>query len=76
MGNKEPLKSCPHCGGIACLYSNYSNKYRSYYVFVKCEICEAQGKAYKDNEPPQDYEWNTAACYGAVKAWNMRYNGE
>lgn len=66
------IKTCPHCGGSACLNSNYSYKTRSYFVFVKCDICGAQGKIYNSQEDPQAVEWNNQACEDAIRAWNLR----
>lgn len=73
MTNGEILKTCPHCGGGACLNSNYSYKTRSYFVFVKCDICGSQGKIYSSQEEPAKASWNNAACRDAVTAWNMRH---
>lgn len=72
MDDNETLKSCPHCGGIACLHSNYSYKTRSYFVFVKCEVCGATGKVTTSKDEPAAQEWNNEACDRAVSAWNMR----
>ena len=69
------IKTCPHCGGSACLSQNYSYKTRSYFVTVKCDICGAQGKIYHSTEEPAAAEWNNSACLDAINAWNMR-NGE
>lgn len=68
---------CPHCMGTARLYCNYSRKVNGYFVFVKCDICGAQGKTFVSNEDPSsdDVQWNNQTCVNAVKAWNMR-NGE
>jgi len=55
------------------LYSNYSYKARSHFVFVRCDICGAQGKIYKSPADPAEAGWNNAACNDAVNAWNMRY---
>lgn len=63
---------CPHCGGTACLNSNYSYKKRFYFVYVKCDICGAQGKIYCSDEEPAAEDWNNTACIDAVNAWNMR----
>lgn len=67
------IKPCPHCGGTACLNSNYSYKARSYFVFVKCDICGAAGKIYNSKDEPAAAGWNIPACNDAVNAWNMRY---
>lgn len=71
MGH-ERLKGCPHCGGMACLNANYSYKARSYFVFVKCDICGAQGKIYTSPDDPEAAEWNNQPCKDAAAAWNMR----
>lgn len=54
--------------------SNYSYKCRSYFVFVKCDICGAQGKIYNSYEEPAKADWNNPACNDAVTAWNMRFH--
>ena len=66
------IKACPHCGATACLTSNYSYKTRTYFVFVKCDICGAQGKIYNSKEEPAAAEWNNTACNDAINAWNLR----
>lgn len=66
------IKGCPHCGGTACLNSNYSYKCHSYFVFVKCDICGAQGKVYNSEREPAADEWQGQSCIDAIKAWNMR----
>ena len=68
----KTIKPCPHCGGTACLNANYSYKARCYYVFIKCDICGATGKAYTSKDDPQEVNWNNAACSDAIAAWNMR----
>lgn len=68
----EYIKPCPHCGGVACLTQNYSYKIRSYFVFVSCNICNAQGKTFRSTEEPAAVGWNNTACNDAVSAWNMR----
>ena len=65
-------KPCPHCGGDAFLTANYSQRVRRYFVYVKCDICGAQGKAYTSAEDPAEQEWNNEACYSAITAGNMR----
>lgn len=66
------IKPCPHCGGGASLYDNYSRRYRSYFVFVKCDICGSQGKTYRSEIDPEEIDWNNDACEDAIRAWNMR----
>ena len=68
------IKPCPHCGGVSYLNSNYSYKARTYFVFVKCDICGSQGKIYSSADEPAAVEWNNEACDSAVEAWNMRVN--
>lgn len=72
MGLEQNIKACPHCGGTACLCASYSYKTRSYFVFVKCDICGAQGKLYRSTEDPSAADWNSIPCGDAVAAWNMR----
>lgn len=70
------IRPCPHCGGNSALTSKYSAKKRLYFIFVKCDLCGAQGKIYADKEDPEWYGWNMPACQNAVSAWNMRtYTG-
>ena len=66
------IKPCPHCGGVAYLNSNYSRKTGTYFTFVKCDICGAQGKIYSSKEQPAATGWNNIPCHDAVNAWNMR----
>lgn len=66
------INICPHCGGTACLNANYSYKTRSYFTFVKCDICGAQGKAYSSEEEPAAAGWDNEPCRAAISAWNMR----
>lgn len=68
----DTIKPCPHCGGVSYLNQNYSYKARSYFVFVKCEICGAQGKIVNSKEEPAAANWNNEACDSAIEAWNMR----
>ena len=73
---RERLKGCPHCGGTACINANYSYKARSYFVFVKCDICGAQGKIYNSPDDPAAADWNNQPCRDAAAAWNMRTSGQ
>ena len=66
------IKACPFCGGDACLHSRYTNKYRCFFVYVKCEICGATAKTVTDHEDPEDKDWRDYACECAVRAWNLR----
>lgn len=69
------LSKCPHCGGRATLTTRFNYKQRTYFVYVKCDICGAQGKAFTCSEDPELSNWNNVPCDDAVQAWNMRYNG-
>jgi len=66
------IKTCPHCGGVSTLNCNYSYKTRSYFVFVKCEVCGAQGKTCHSPEHPAEEQWQNEACEQALAAWNLR----
>lgn len=68
----DNMKSCPHCGGAAYLEQNYSSKWRSCFVYVKCSICGAQGKFFTSEEEPAAADWTNSACNAAAAAWNMR----
>lgn len=72
VGSEQIIKACPHCGGTASLCANYSYKTRGYFVFVKCDICGAQGKIYKSSEDPRTVDWDSIDCDDAVAAWNLR----
>lgn len=74
----EALKilPCPHCGGDSLLNSNYNGRYRQYFVYVKCDICGSQGKAFADLSDPDANGWSDSACDSAIKAWNMRTKQE
>ena len=66
------LETCPHCGGEATLRANYSGKYCAYMIFVKCDICGAQGKTVKSYDDPRAKAWDNVECWTAINAWNMR----
>lgn len=70
------IKPCPHCGGTAYLTQNYSYKCRAYFVFVKCDICGAQGKIYNSPEEPAAENWKSQPCNDAIGAWNQRTTTE
>ena len=72
MENNQQIKPCPHCGGVSYLYANYSRKIGGYFVFVKCDICGAQGKIYSSKRDPDADGWENEACVNAIAAWNMR----
>lgn len=68
----DKLKKCPFCGGTGCLNANYSYKTRSYFTFVKCNLCGAQAKIYSSEDDPAATDWQNAACQDACNAWNLR----
>ena len=70
--SKTAIKPCQHCNGVAYLNANYSYKTRSYFVFVKCEVCGATGKTTSSKEDPQAEDWQSEACERALEAWNLR----
>lgn len=70
--SKTAIKPCPHCNGVAYLNANYSYKTRSYFIYVKCDICGATGKTTTSQEDPQGEEWQSEACERAIEAWNLR----
>lgn len=68
------LKKCPFCGGPAEHWRNWSNKNRSWFAFVRCSICYAQGHTYTvyvDPDDDEDGDWDDA-WEKASAAWNMR----
>lgn len=71
MGETQ-IKSCPHCGGSARLNASFSYKKRKYFVFVKCDVCGAQAKAFTDRKHPEGSGWDDATCKDALAAWNLR----
>ena len=69
-----PLKRCPHCGGRAQMEVHYIKSRDQYYVYVKCEVCGAQGTLCKTVIDPLNDE---GGCFNfAAAAWNMRTNEE
>lgn len=72
MVNDMYIEPCPHCGGISYLDSEYNFRYRTYFVYVKCETCGAQGTTYSSKDNPLAVDWDNAACIGAIASWNMR----
>lgn len=70
--SKTAIKPCPHCNGATYLNANYSYKTRSYFIFVKCDVCGATGKTTTSQEDPAAEEWQSEACETAITAWNLR----
>ena len=69
---ESTLKPCPFCGGQAWLVRTYSPRYDCFFVFGRCELCHAQGKAYTSSEAEEDVFWSGEAPEKAARAWNMR----
>ena len=69
------IKKCPFCGSDDASLEQRLNRFGNVMVFVKCAMCGAQGKIVDGRrEIPSEHEWETDACYTAVRAWNMRAN--
>lgn len=68
------IKNCPHCGGEGFLTQDYNSRLCSYFIYVKCNICGAQGKVVYDRTSAANKDWNTTSCDRALAAWNMRTN--
>ena len=74
--DNDDLKACPHCGGKAYLYNNYSYKIKRYFVCVKCEACGATGRTHVSKDDPEAYGWELPAAQLAAGAWNMRTHAD
>ncbi len=72
----QKIKKCPFCGGDGELTQRYNSRYDNYFVFVACNLCNAQSKTFTSRDDLSESEWNTNACEKAVKAWNMEFKGE
>lgn len=68
------MRKCPHCGGSGRLNASYSYHAECYFVFVKCDICGAQTRSFRDDDDPANSDWKSVACNIAVEAWDMRSN--
>ena len=68
----ENIKKCPFCGGAGILTENFSFKTRSYFIFVKCQLCGAQSKTYASLTDAEADDWQSEACEKAIAAWNTR----
>ena len=69
-------KRCPFCGGKAYVHQNWSDRFETYFVFVKCDVCGGQGGITSDPEPPSRYGWKTDSVDRAVAKWNNRVQEE
>lgn len=67
----EELKKCPFCGGDASIVNSYSQIRKRIFVYVRCDICLAQGKTFTTGKNAEMGENNPANKY-AVNAWNIR----
>lgn len=76
MSESIKINGCPFCGGSASINQRYSPKQDLYLVFMKCDICGAQGKIFTGEDAPSANEWNTKQCHDAIGAWNMRHRPE
>lgn len=72
----EPLKPCPHCGGIARINYEYTPGEAARRVVVVCSICGAKGKALPVEDElidaPTEQDNRSAQRLAAVIAWNLR----
>lgn len=66
------IKPCPHCGGRSILNQRWNYKGSKYFVFVRCEVCGAQGKSYPAYESIYEDDYDENADELAINAWNMR----
>lgn len=67
----EELKKCPFCGGEASIVNSYSVHRKRIFVYVRCDVCNSQGKTYTTSTKKEMGENNPANKY-AVNAWNLR----
>lgn len=70
------IKKCPFCGGDGELIQRYNTRYGNYFVFVSCNLCNAQSKAFNSDIDVSESNWESKACEKAIKAWNMEYKEE
>lgn len=66
----EYMKNCPFCNGEPTLFST-RGKY-GYFVFIKCDLCGAQGKTFKMGETREENWQDSVEAQNAIKMWNMR----
>lgn len=66
------LKPCPFCGGDAEMTSTWNNRYRKYFINVRCTVCGSCSKGYTSDENPTKNDWDLDACYNAAAIWNKR----
>jgi Lar family restriction alleviation protein len=70
----EDIKNCPFCGSDETYVNAKYGRY-GYYVFCKCDLCDATAKTFalKSKELPDDWAESLAAKK-AITAWNRRAN--
>ena len=66
------IETCPHCGGNATLCAHKGKEKDTYFIFVKCDICRAQGTIFLAYADPLENDWSDVACVKALQAWNRR----
>ncbi len=66
----EEIKRCPFCGGKGYLMIDRGKKNKLFYIHVKCNNCNAQGKTYFTQDNPDTGNPEEVAM--AISAWNMR----
>ena len=71
---KLELKDCPFCGESddLSLYSKWSYKTKSYFIWAECGLCGCRSKAFGSDEDPTESDWSNTACNRAIKSWNRR----
>lgn len=65
------IKPCPFCGNDTATLIQQGTRY-GYIVFVQCQICGAQTRAFGSKKSCIEVDWETDNCYSAVLAWNTR----
>lgn len=72
----DDIKKCPFCGGDGELTQRYNSRWRNYFVFVSCSLCNAQGKTFSSDDDVSENDWKSKSCEKAINAWNMEYKGD
>lgn len=66
------IKRCPFCGGLADVKSRWWSTAKTYIVFVQCQVCSAQTKAFTSEDNPVQHDWETPEVELAIDTWNKR----
>lgn len=69
----QDIKKCPFCGGDGELTQRLNARAGNYFVFVSCNLCNAQSKVFSSEDDAFKSGKKSKACEKAVKAWNMEY---